>query len=185
MCPSNSPAGEVQIPVGYTYHAATNKYYKPYKGLQDWEGAQLKCSSDGATLIESRTSAEHEKLRWMFGELENVRRLYSVLTFISTDHHLESNDFWTGLVNPNKMFCIREATCLNIVHWVSDGIPYDTEVYPGHKLFFNNGYFCARYQDYIDYQTGNFGIDDKDCSAKYYFACEFSCNLNGKTTKAT
>ena len=69
MCPSTSAAGEVQIPVGYMYNAASKKYYKPYKENKDWEGAQLQCSSDGATLIESRTHAEHEALRWMYGEL--------------------------------------------------------------------------------------------------------------------
>ena len=68
LCPTNSAAGKVQIPVGYTYDAATKKYYKPYKELQDWKGAQLHCNSDGATLIESRTRAEHEVLRWMYGE---------------------------------------------------------------------------------------------------------------------
>ena len=51
------------------YNAASKKYYKPYKENKDWEGAQLQCSSDGATLIESRTHAEHEALRWMYGEL--------------------------------------------------------------------------------------------------------------------
>ena len=68
MCPSNSAAGRVQIPMGYTYNAATTKYYKPFKESKTWEGAQLQCNSDGATLIESRTKAEHEVLRWMYGE---------------------------------------------------------------------------------------------------------------------
>ena len=69
MCPSNSAAGKVQIPAGYIYRAATKKYYKPYKEYLDWKGAQLQCNSDGATLIESRTHAEHEALKWIYGRL--------------------------------------------------------------------------------------------------------------------
>ena len=71
MCHSNSAAGRVQIPVGYTYNSATKKYYKPFKESKNWEGAQSQCNSDGATLIESRTKAEHEVLRWMYGKLSN------------------------------------------------------------------------------------------------------------------
>ena len=94
---------------------------------------------------------------------------------------MENNDFWTGLVNPDKVGCYSEAQCLNKVFWISDGAPYDTEVYPDHKLNFNSfQYFCAPYSSSINNQQGNFGIDDKACHHKYYFACEFSCDLKSE-----
>ena len=68
-CPRNSAAGkEIGPPVGYTYNAATDKYYKPYKVLKDWGDSQMHCSSDGATLIESRTHAGHEALNFMYSK---------------------------------------------------------------------------------------------------------------------
>ena len=103
-----------------------------------------------------------------------------LLSLISTGL-VEDNDFWTGLINPDRVGCYSEAQCLNKVFWISDGAPYDTEVYPDHKLNFNSlQYFCALYSSSINNQQGNLGIDDKPCHLKHYFACEYSCDVKSE-----
>ena len=178
MCPSNSAAGRVQIPVGYTtYNAATNKYYKPFNESKTWEGAQLQCNSDGATLIESRTKAEHEVLRWMYGKLSSSWNLHLAHAYFVQPGRLENNEFWTGLVNPGNTKCTSDSQCLNAtVDWISDGAPYDHTLYPNHTLIFSKGETCARYRD-LD------GIKGKGCrcsNCQLFFACEFSCNSISK-----
>ena len=87
-----------------------------------------------------------------------------------------NGDFWTGLVNPDLIKCESSLECLNHVHVLSDGSPYDTEVYPDHTLKFNNNQFCARYFNW----TSTAGINDQLCSKTYYFACEFSCHMKSE-----
>lgn len=64
-CSTNSVAAGSIPPPGYIYHPPTDKYYLPGYVKKNWHDSQLQCSTDGATLMEFKTAAEHDALQVM------------------------------------------------------------------------------------------------------------------------
>ena len=89
-------------------------------------------------------------------------------------------DYWTGHINPNLTTCTDSTDCKGKVILASNGELYDTNVYSGHTVKFEQGTFCGRFKY-------NAGIDDDGCYRKsgngqwaYRYSCEFTCHKESK-----
>ena len=80
--------------------------------------------------------------------------------------NLNKNDLWTGHINPDKVNCANSAGCQDQVNLASNGAHYNTSVYPDHKVKYDNGGFCGRFQH-------NFGINELNCNNNIRYSCEF------------
>ena len=49
------------------YHTTVDKYYKPVKEKVVWHTARDACISEGAILVELRSSSEYQAIRPIYG----------------------------------------------------------------------------------------------------------------------
>ena len=61
-----------QPPAGYNRVASVDKYYKPVKEKVVWHTARDACNSEGAILVELRTSEEYQAVRPIYGNISDI-----------------------------------------------------------------------------------------------------------------
>ena len=88
---------------------------------------------------------------------------------------MNSNEFWTGLHNPERKKCY-DAECVDKLKWDSDGSKL-TWANPNHGLYVNEQKPCLRYMSSIQ--------NDHWCGNEYYYICEFKCPPTPSTTTTT
>ena len=92
-------------------------------------------------------------------------KLHKHFFFLSQlEHVLSSEDFWTGLKNPNKQACY-DSCCINKLIWDSDGSILNSWADTNPEIVAPSGDECLRY--YSTY------LNDVDCTALYDYICEF------------